>query len=80
MFVQFSRLAPIALAAFLCVSFPRGAAAIVPSAHIVQTVVLQATSVTPCARYFYRGRRFRYRHRGMYFNHRTLRGGRFHYF
>jgi hypothetical protein len=30
--------------------------------------------------YFWRGRYYRYRHRGLYFNHRYYRHGRWHYY
>jgi hypothetical protein len=78
-FMRFSLLAPIVLAGFLCVSFPRGAVAVEPPVHADTALVLSAGSVTPSA-YYYHGRRYPYRYHGMYYSHRYYRGGRYRYY
>jgi len=84
-FMRFSLLAPIVLAGFLCVSFPRSATAVEPPAHadtalVLPAGVLSVGSVTPSAYYYYRGRRYPYRYHGMYYSHRYYRGGRYRYY
>ncbi len=79
-FMRFSLLAPIVLAGFLCVSFPRGAAAIEAPVHAKSAVVVSSGTITQTAWYYYHGRRYPYRYHGRYYNHRSYGGGRYRYY
>jgi hypothetical protein len=75
------RVTPIALAALVSASLAQGAAAAVPAT--IAGFVQEAGSFHEGSiekAYYYRGRHYRYRHRGMYFNHRRYRHGRWHYY
>jgi hypothetical protein len=70
----------IALAALLCISAPQIAvAAQAPKPLVQATELCSHSSVTP-AYYYYHGRRYPYRYRGMYFNHRRFSRGHWHYY
>lgn len=73
-------LLPIAVAACLWAGLPPAIAAVAIPAHVTRSIEASPSATSARAYYYYHGRKYAYRYRGLYFGHRYYRNGRFHYY